>query len=367
MVRIREVLGGRRRLGRAALVVATVAVLAAGAVLAVRDPEDRRSGPEPVTGPHASMTAEQLFAWGEQLPRGDDARVAYVVGGNTLVAGAHRVDLGPGVQAELRAPLPGGWLAQLGGTDELGNWIDVRHGFLAVDGSFRPFSFEAPRGTMLGRVRGEAASPDGSQVAYDGTIVDVASGQAVATLPGKPLVVTAWTDHGVEYAERPALTPEAWQPGDAAPRSYPGADAWEGPDLLVDYGSRCSTRLRLDEAGEPHQVDRSCGEGFPLVSGSGLQVTASGQVLAASGETLADLDLPVDPPTDGLDPPCCSLTWEDDDTLLVSLHLRRQPEIAHLFVRCRLDDGADNGLACERASDVFTGASWPFTQPLPPR
>lgn len=84
-MRRRAVLGDRTRLGHAPLAAATVAVLAA-----------------------AGMTTEQLFAWGERLPRGDEARVAYVVGGNTLVSGARRADLGPGVQAELRAPLPRG-------------------------------------------------------------------------------------------------------------------------------------------------------------------------------------------------------------------------------------------------------------------
>jgi hypothetical protein len=220
--------------------------------------------------------------------------------------------------------LTGGWLARLGGTDEQGNWIDIRTGFLSTGGEFRAFHIPA-RGTPSYHTMGSAISPDRTQVAYDGWIVDVASGDPVAPLPGRPWVIQGWTDEGVEYADRQhgCCTSYLWQPGH--PRlELPGVDEvhlgvfdLDAPPIAVKYGTSCSRYFRIEDAARLVFVARLCNEGLAAVSISGLMVTSTGRVLDAQGHQIAHLDIPVPTQRDGFgDRGCCSLYWEADNLLV---------------------------------------------------
>lgn len=323
--------------------------------------------------PTPGMTEEQLYAWAEQLPRGDDAAVAFVVDSRTIIAGGDHLELPKGTQVELEGTLPDGWLVQHGTTDEHGNWVDIRTGVLTEDGSFRAFEFDAQKGDRGYAVRGLVASPDGDEVAYDGQVVDVATGKAVAPIPGKPLVLSAWTEQGLEYVARVQgrLVPVVWPSPDAKPVAMTAFDTFEGPDLLAHYVKDCAGYWRLGDGGEPARAVRLCGEGVADMTESGRILTTSGRVLDESGKDLAALSLPAQHDSMSLLPElCCGLHWESDDAVLLTV-AKPGPtgstfrNLTTLLVRCTLDDRGRAGLSCERASDPLTDITWPYFQALP--
>jgi hypothetical protein len=323
--------------------------------------------------PTPGMTEEQMYPWAEQLPRGDDADVAFVVDGRIVVAGGDRLELPKGTQVELEATLPDGWLVQHGTTDEHGNWVDIRTGVLSEDGSFRPFEFDAEKGDRGYAVRGLVASPDGDQVAYDGQVVDVATGKAVAEIPGKPLVLRAWTEHGLEYLGRVQgrLVPIVWASTAAKPVAMTAFDTFEGPDLLAHYIKDCAGYWRLGAEGKPTRLIRLCGEGVADVTESGRILTTTGRVLDESGKDLAALSLPAQHDNLSVLPElCCGLHWESDDAVLLTV-AKRGPtgspfrNLTTLLVRCTLDERGQAGPSCERASEPLANVTWPYFQPLP--
>ena len=354
----------RRRRIAAGLAVGLVAAL--GAVVV----GGRHASPAPAPAHRlpAGRTVQQLLTWADGLRRGRDAQVTYVVGGNTVVAGDHRIELPSGTRVEIEGTLPEGWFVLHGGTDDRGNWVGIRTGFLSMDGIFRPFHYEAPRSAHRGR--GLVVSPDGSEVAYDGMVVDVATGRAVAKIPGTPLVLSSWTARGIEYADRTGgcCTPRLWSPGQPKAQTFPAYDAFVGPDLLLAYGKRCSTLSRLTADGPPTTVPRLCGEGVSDTSTSGAILTSTGKVIDPAGRQVADLRLPQPKPSMGIDfgDSCCGIRWESEGTILISMRKvvpGSKFVAATLLVRCTLRTG--RATDCERASDDITDGTWMSFKPLP--
>jgi hypothetical protein len=369
----------RRRNSARTLLAGAIAITAVAAVVATvalpRGTEPHHDA-EPAAGrlPNPSMTVQEVYEWARGLPMGGVADVSYVVDYRTVVNASHSIELPKGTQVELTGVLTGGWLARLGGTDEQGNWIDIRTGFLSTGGEFRAFHIPA-RGTPSYHAMGSAISPDRTQVAYDGWIVDVASGDPVAPLPGRPWVIQGWTDEGVEYADRQhgCCTSYLWQPGH--PRlELPGVDEvhlgvfdLDAPPIAVKYGTSCSRYFRIEDAARLVFVARLCNEGLAAVSISGLMVTSTGRVLDAQGHQIAHLDIPVPTQRDGFgDRGCCSLYWEADN-LLVAVERGGAFGSAGptLLVRCRLDESAVSGLTCERASKPIDDTTWAYLQGTP--
>jgi hypothetical protein len=337
----------RRRQLLVGSAVAGVAAVAAWQLPGALDEGERND--TPITH-HQAADGPGSFAWAESLPRGDDARAAYVVG-HTMYVGNNRVDLGDGNYAEPKAPVDGGWFATYGQIDEVGNWVDVKRGVLAPGGSFRPFAYQ-PQGHLK---PGHAVSPDGSQVVYDATVVDVETGEVVAELPDKARFVESWTSQGIAYQDHDSTT---WLWTATSNPRLMGDWTFLSPEFAVLYGPGCTSVGRLESTGDITEVGILC-NGVSSISPTGaFAVSASGQVeRVQNGQVLLNLDVP--PPMDGLAPLagsyCCAYHWEDDDTLLVVVGNVAVEDVSWLFVRCQVETAA-----CERASDVLSTATLPY-------
>ena len=361
----------RRRRLTAGLLAVCVASL--GVAVGVGHLSGRPPGPAdlPQEMPQG-QTAEQLYAWAQQLPEGPAARVAYVVGGRTVVAGDHRLELPAGTQVELEGTLSDGWLVQYGDTGAYGNWTHIRTGELSTDGAFRRFAFDLKAPQRGSGVRGMLVSPDGSQVAYDGHVVEVATGQPVATLPRRPLVMDQWTSRGIEYDDRRGgcCTPVLWDPVSGVVRNYHAYDSFIGPDLLLAYGRHCSRLSRLGPDARPTPWKRLCGTGVSDVATDGTVVTRRGDVLDASGREIASLPLPPPPPAEmgvfSEGAGCCGLHWESPGHLLVTLTNTETGDHTGtlLILRCTIGEGSVVP-RCERASGEVRDVTWGFFQSLP--
>jgi len=158
-----------------------------------------------------------------------------------------------------------------------------------------------PRLRLRGRLRhpgGSSDEPrgshDGSQVAYDGWIVDVATGEPVTPVPGWAWVINAWTQQSLECAARRTA---------AAPVT-------SGSQAQNDRSCLASTVLR-------RRTSRWSGCRFPDRERQNL-------VIAVNSREAGALD----------------------------------GYLGKLFVRCRLDARAPVGLSCERALDGVEDITW---------
>ncbi len=364
---------GRRSRRRRALVLIGAAaagvIVTTGTVAVVTRPGENTStagpanrGPDPTPPP--GMSFNDALAWAQSLPRGPDAQVAYI-DGHTLVAGTSRVDLGKRAGGELLGTLDGGWFARRWTVEERnGNEIGTRIGVLTPGGAFRAFDRleRAP-----GSNGGWAVSPDLSQVAYDGRLVDVASGRVSdVVFPGGVGYIWAWTDLGIEYDTRgdPSV-PMLWNPTSGGVRSFPEADGFAGPDLLESYGNDCSSITRLEAGNITTPFGERCEHDGALAaatSPNGRIVSSDGRVVDPSGRELANLDIPVPPPTDGtINPRGIDWFWEGDDALLFTLR-SGFADPRWITVRCRLGSDATTQVRCDQTPSAITSPEWAVQQ-----
>ncbi len=342
----------RRRFGIAAVgAVTSLAVLATGLVgWQLRDGSRAAAPATQVPRVAPTYTVKPAYAelygtyaWAEALPRGEDAPAAFVSGQHLVVDG-HAIDLGDHVSAQLDAPLPGGWLAELWHIDQVGNQTDVAYGLLSRTGAFRAFSFKHEPGSGH-NASGWASSPDGSRVTYGGSIVNVSTGQWVRHLPRSARVVQAWTADGIAFRDSRGQN-MIWAPGSA-----PRASDWgyASPVQAIQYRRDCATAGLLED-GSVHPLGTVCGDGIAAFSNNGFAVTSSGQVIDLdTGSRLGSI--PVPPPVDGIfGDQIGPLFWTDDDLLVFGVSSLAVRGRGSLQVSC---DVRIEHLTCARASEIL--------------
>jgi hypothetical protein len=334
----------------------TVTVAALVALVASQAPSlvDNRSTP-PVSPDEPRIV--DSYAWAESLPRGADAEVAYVQG-RTLVTGSNAVDLRLRADGQrVLAPLRGGWLASF----EPPETADAKvYGYLAPNGEFTQYAYQPGKGLDTGF----AGSPDGTEAAYAGAIVDAYSpgtsgehgsvGHKIADLPENAVWLVEWTAAGVVYLD----TDHAywlWSPGDQAVRLPFDKVLPGGYGYTRDGDCVAVAPVRTPSTLAPSAYNL-CGRGDPLT------VSPGRRALMSDGE-FVNLEAGVDFLTlpDSVDPTRLQLHWESDDNLILVIpdDAVGQPN-SSVLVRCTVSSGL-----CERASDPLSPMQRLAALPLP--
>jgi hypothetical protein len=348
-----------RKTRRNQLALTAGAVAAAIGLVAWQAPSLVDNGSPGPTRHSDSSQVDDGYNWAESLPRGADADVAYIDRG-TLVIGSKKVDLGKQeAEFHLLDALPGGWLADQWAPTGQPNEYSVTNGYLSRDGGFTPYP------SVDGRigVTGTAVSPDGTEVAYEGTVVrtgitatgafeSTVAGTQAQTLPADVKEIYDWTDAGLIYSDGQNRF-WLWSPG-----TQPTQQRFD--DVLPGgYGYRrdgdCVAVARIQT---PTTLAPSfynlCGRGDPLTVSTGRRA------LMSDGE-FVNLEAGVDFLTlpDSVDPSRLQLHWESDDNLILVIpdDAVGQPHSV-VLVRCTVSSGL-----CERASDPLS--SIPQLAPLP--
>ncbi|MEO8108313.1 MAG: hypothetical protein ABI720_13475 [Actinomycetes bacterium] len=329
-------------------------------------PASPSPSPSPSLSPSPSETktteapkGPPVFKWAQGLPRGEDARAAFGVGG-VLYAGDQRLRM-PGVPRwhnGVYASTPNGWMI---------SWSDCENqarncsfnGLMATDGSITtlPYPASGARETF-------AISPDYSRVMFDRWILDANTGEVLADLPNNVGYINAWTPNGIVYFdERGGANQQRWwQPGSRPIRMKGGAD-YRSDGLGIGFGGGCSTVQRLLAGGEVAVVMDYC-EDDPLadLSPSGTRaVTDSGLIInVPGGRELGSLDVPDNFSTDYYPE---SMLWEDANNILYVIpDYKATFRSPMLIVRCSATSGE-----CERASATLSDyASFIHLLPLDP-
>jgi hypothetical protein len=320
---------------------------------------DRRDG-APVTQPTTStpryvdpnIHVVSPYEWAMLLPRGADARAAWQNDSD--------LHLGPG---------------------HVLSFSDVRVGLIARGEQGFLANISPPRGLSPGRLAvisetgpirylpsydghqalENAVSPDGSEIAYATGVIDVDTGDLVASYPDNAREMIAWTPAGIVYFGRERST-WLWTPG-----AEPEPIELDGDVLSSGYGRTypsegCTSIFRVaDPPSGPaaETVYTTCDdEPFVIATDGSLAIARSGDVISLpGGDVIGSLPLPRGAGSNQMTP----MLWEDGDNILFSV-AHDPPALDSLLVRCTLSTES-----CERATESLPQPSGEFDAvPLTP-
>jgi hypothetical protein len=381
--------GGRRRRRRrtaSALALAAAAVVGGAALL----PD---GGPQAVEGRVADGGNDMRAAgltWARSLPKGADPALPFFGEGDALWSNGRRHHVPADVNRSM-APreVDGGWLVYLGE-----DYPDMRLAVLGQDGGLTPLP-PAPGG--MDNAEAVAVSADGSQVAYDGLVVDLPS-LATTELPHAPasdetdgyytgIRVIGFGEEGLVYEAAPfdqgigtlwVLHPDGSSaqvplPEDTHVPQGGDADVAVAYDYASDDSDTCVTSWHLLDDAWQQQATGCMGHAL----GEALSVSPQGDWLLTDDMpavwNLADatwdrIDMPASIGPEQMLAQGGGAVWESEDAFLLPVADRwtgpttPEPTFDQVVqvVRCSLASGA-----CERAGDLqrvhVTSTMWDST------
>ncbi|MFT4011554.1 MAG: hypothetical protein QM655_16075 [Nocardioidaceae bacterium] len=190
--------GTRRRHRVKAAALAGLAAVACAAIIVVptwlANTHTPPTTPSPtISTPATSAWEKTAYDWAGELPTSTTPRLSYL-SGPVLHTPTKTIKL-PGTDAEVEGLTPFGVLMLLAHDPNDGDGFTSR--YVLID----PVSGQV---TTLPDVRGGTqnalVSPDGTQAAYGGAIVDLASHTVTARLPTTAVTLDSWTSEGIGYA-----------------------------------------------------------------------------------------------------------------------------------------------------------------------
>lgn len=301
--------------------------------------------PSPSQTKEAAPKGPPVFKWAQGLPRGDDARAVFDVGGVLYVGDqTYSIPAVPKYASAVYAATPEGWLV---------SWHKCAsgplcglsvHGLLSPDGSVTEFPYPRTGAETY------AVSPDGESVIFDRWILDTYTGEVIADLPKNMGYINAWTPQGVVYFDGgPANRQWWWQPG-REPIQIQEAPDYRSDGLGIDSTRGCSTVQRLREGGIGQVLMTRCGGDYLSdLSPSGTRaVTESGLIVdVPSGREVGSLNVPDNFASEFYP---TSMLWENATNILYVVEdYQATFRVPMVIVRCNVTSGE-----CQRASDTLS-------------
>ncbi|MFT4288702.1 hypothetical protein [Nocardioides sp.] len=278
------------------------------------------------------------FAWASRLPAGPPPEIPFLVGTSLHLPDGSALDLDLD-QAGLVGTVTGGTLILAQTSSDP---LRTEYQIISPDGQARTL----PAESSDHYVQEALVSPDGTLFADGPDVIDLATGQVIASLPADANILIHWTSVGIVYGtdQRAAL----WNPLTGAATDlgpYPGKFGL-GSDSFVRWRKGCSIVSTVTADGLSEK-GRLCGTRLLTASNDGnTWVSQQMDVLDTQGtqhETRGTLS---GFPPDAKIHPIEETDWVSPEEFLMSMS--NQNGTQSVVIRCNVDT-----LTCTRATHVY--------------